>query len=399
MLSIMALPAAAPELPVELLAAVARFLPERDRSAAALVSRRWREAAWLGGRNLSWRAAARASPRMAEWALRCGLPVRLEGLERAAAGGNRRLVQWMLARGWPQAPRLLYAMLQGGLARESLALRHLAPEQRALQRAGLAEAGDLAGVQEHYDPDCAEDFWVGAARGAQEEVLLWLRAQGAAPSELAAAEAVAHGHLAAAQNLVRWGHAPPASLVSLLARDAPAWAAKHAHKRYGLPLTPACLAQAAQAGNQAAVEWLLEAGCPLEGVPLCAAVAGGSVAVFELLQAHGCAVDPASINEALGYCDNPALLERLAGWRSAANADACVFAAYNGYVPTLEWLAARGWPLTAAAAETAAAHGQLAALQWLRARGCPWSGRVRALAEQHYEWDVLQWLDAIADPV
>ncbi|KXZ47946.1 hypothetical protein GPECTOR_31g308 [Gonium pectorale] len=210
--------------------------------------------------------------------------------------------------------------------------------------------------------------------------LRYLLAEGVRPTEEAATEAAAGGHLAALQAL----HAA------------------------GCPVSPLDVAcAAAEGGHLAAVAWAVEAfgAAATLHTPLFASAAlSGNVQMLAWLRERGCPWDEQAVTNAAEAGDGKALAwlaER--GCPMPAQGEAYVRAARNGDLQTLACLRRLGCPWGSTGEVFGLcldARCPLAALRWLAAEGCPVDWRVAA-ERARARWDrkagegaqVLAWLE------
>ncbi|KXZ55063.1 hypothetical protein GPECTOR_3g220 [Gonium pectorale] len=215
------------------------------------------------------------------------------------------------------------------------------------------------------------------------ERLPWLMARGYPADLLAAHGAAACGNLSALEDLLKRG-ALSGAVDDFIAWPAAkhghldALRLLHAHGvRVG---TPSALVSAARSGHLTVVVWMVEAlGCqPL--LPshrlLRAAAASGSRELMLWLRERGCAWDTAAFADAVESGNNEEALEWLveAGCPMPTNGHPYLTAVEKGDYSTLRCLRRLGcpWGPSCAVFTSAVAHGApLPLIKWLHAEGCP----------------------------
>ena len=126
------------------------------------------------------------------------------------------------------------------------------------------------------------------------------------------------------------------------------------------------LEKAANAGQLAAVKWLLDRGCKCNEFSFLAAAGGGHVEVV-------------------------ALLWKRVGLGESKHAELAEWSAKSGSLPMLKWMVDHGLRLAASACSWAAQYGHLDALRFLRSYHCPWKGWTLKSAVGNGHLDTLQW--------
>jgi hypothetical protein len=290
---------------------------------------------------------------------------------------------------------------------------------------------------------------VGAATGAHQHVLQFLRDEGCVWDEKACAAAVHRGHL----TILEWLHehgcpwkpdeicydAAKSGSVETLVYLKQQGCLFSARTMYGAamegrlavcqylvaeqcPRDESACSSAAVHGHLQVVRFLHESGCPWHPAGICESAAViGSIALMQYLRQEGCILNEGALDTAAEIGDLR-MCQYLRAERCPWDAGPCAMAAHGGHVDTLRWLHEQGCPWDservrsaaassgalpviryALAAEPAAsaaqltemlaaagAHHQLSAAQWLRQQGAEWPVLLRH-AWMTWSGDVLQW--------
>jgi hypothetical protein len=321
-----------PDLPAELLVAIATELTADDELAASLACRKLREA--------------------------------VAGTERRAAGarlsttigsvfGSLAKLEWVITLGLLRCADLLNGAARRGLLEHlrSLRVHSCAWEAPAPWRDGpclsAAGGGHLAVLQWARADGCPWNEWTcaRAAEGGHLAVLQWLRANGCPWDGDTCGRAAKGGHLA----VLQWARAN------------------------GCPSGEWVCARAAEGGHLAMLQWARANGCPW-GASQSAlgerAARGNQVDVLMWLGARGFLWDVATCSSA-AEGGHLALLQFLRVMGCPWDVWTCTNAATAGHLAVLQWARANGCPWDWRVRSRAAAGGHTAVLDWARANGCP----------------------------
>ena len=155
---------------------------------------------------------------------------------------------------------------------------------------------------------------------------------------------------------------------------------------------------AAAAGRLDTLAWLWvrlggDPGATVWMDALWAAAETGQLAVVEWLLDRGCKGDECHFYWAAngGHIDVVALLWKRVGLDESKHADLAGSSAQSGSLPMLQWVVDHGLPLTASACARAVSWGRLDAPRFLRSHHCPWDGLTLKWAATHGHLDILQW--------
>ena len=211
-------------------------------------------------------------------------------------------------------------------------------------------------------------------------------------------------HLFQREVLRRLGPTDLASLATALMQ----WA-EHVKRsppgHLGSRLPPLCLkeacALAACGGNEEALEWLHNTGCPWDTRTCAFAAEGGHLAIVQMARKHGCPWDMWTTAYAALFGHLHVLRwtrEHHCPWNWVTPA----FAAQGGHLEVLQWARKHGCPWTSSTSRCAAANGHLEVLQWVRENdptGEVWDeNTVRRYAGGPRQQEVLTWLDELSAP-
>ena len=167
----------------------------------------------------------------------------------------------------------------------------------------------------------------------------------------------------------------------------------------GCPLRSSAYAVAAQLSDAAKsihlMQWLRQAGCPLDarvGVQL---VKAGIGKIFSRQQALNLGYHPSDIDYHGGSELNPTKVRLL--WLKDQGCEwdqeMLIAAAGTGDTSVVEWLLSKGvsWGNGRAVMTAAAKGGHLKTVQWLRCQGCQWGAEVTIQAAAHGHETLLRW--------
>ncbi|KXZ48708.1 hypothetical protein GPECTOR_26g611 [Gonium pectorale] len=346
-------------------------------------------------------AAGAGHQHVCEWLLSLDLFWASDGAAEAAHGGHVGLMEWLQER---RPPMCLFDMDVTRLPKCAAYGCNLATLQRLWAGRGsvatqdrksavLAEAvasptSDWAAKVEWLEAQgCPLDGWMAQQAAACPDAparLAWLRGRGFPLGQIAVSGAAEAGNLAALQYLLAEGTVSPQEIsersVTTLAGRGHLTALQAVHAAAGIwpdQLVRDAGLAAARAGNRHVLSWLVDT-CGQNAVALDA----------ELFMA---AAESGSV-ELLAW-----LRERGCPWHQPGDPGPYTRAARSGCEAALEWLAERGCPMPDTGEPYLAAaclNGDLPTLRCLRRLGVPWgpAGMVLNLAARDAPLPIFYWL-------
>ena len=319
----------------------------------------WGRQGWLG---------------LLKWALRLGFPLlhpddrEFDGqhtlLLAACLGGHHVLVAWVLYGlcGYLDKGKALEGACRSGndaLLRWLIEEGHIDPSTRIPIDENPASRGNLEMCQWLVKRDGCPLWLTAAGRNDHRNILEWAISEGHAVDFLVWPV------------LLRLAHCPPrtpqANGAAAAGRlDTLEWLWQRLGGNPEASVWNHALGEAAEAGQLAAVKWMLDQGCKCYENYFYWAVKSGHVDVV-------------------------ALLWKRIGIEESKDCILGEEVAEFGSLSMLQWMVDHGLPLTVRACATAAQYGHLDALRFLRSHHCPWDSGVLQVAAYNGHLDILQW--------